>query len=269
MPDLNNPAQDTPIPPGFVPAPPATPPAPTTPPVAPPATPPADTPAQPPAAPPATPPADPPTKPTLPPLDEKTGDAALDLALAYIVSKGISRTDPAVELARETGDFTAIKAKLAAAGATDADPYIDAARGAYDRFKAKADAATAELTATAEKASASVGASWDKVKAWAGTTASAEQKAQINDALAAGGVTAKATLQWLANAYAKANPPSGKPAVAGDAPAGDSTAAGISAREYAREVEKLYASSGFKDVTATPAYRALQQRRLAGKAAGI
>jgi len=263
MSDLNNPAQDTPIPPGFVQAPPATPPTP--------APAPATLPATPPTAPPAAelPAQAPPAAEPLPPLPEKTGDAALDLALAYIVSKGISRTDPAVELARETGDFTAIKAKLAAAGATDADPYIDAARGAYDRFKAKADAATTELTATAEKASASVGASWDKVKAWAGTTASAEQKSQINDALAAGGVTAKATLQWLANAYAKANPPSGKPVVAGDAPAGDASAAGISAREYAKEVEKLYASSGFKDVTATPAYRTLQQRRLAGKAAGL
>ena len=261
MSDLNNPSQETPIPDGFVPAPPAA----GAPPAAP-ATPPAPEPTTP-----ATPPAPeaPAPKPALPPLTEKTGDAALDLALAYLVSKGIKTDDPAVELARETGDFSAVKAKLAAAGATDADPYLDAAKGAYDRFKTKADAATAELTKTAESASATVGATWDKVKAWAGKEASAEQKQQINDALAAGGVTAKATLQWLANAYAKANPPSGKAAVGADAAAGSASQGGLTAREYAKEVDQLYASSGFKDVTRTPAYQALQQRRLAGKAAGI
>jgi hypothetical protein len=174
-----------------------------------------------------------------------------------------------VQLAAETGDFTALKAKLAAAGATDADPYMDAAKSAYARFKAKADAATAEITQSAEKASASVGATWDKVKEWAGKEASAEQKQQINDALAAGGVTAKATLQWLANAYAKANPPSGKAAVNNDAAPSSAAQGGLTAKEYAKEVEKLYASSGFKDVTRTPAYQALQQRRLAGKAAGL
>lgn len=264
MSDLNNPAQDTPIPAGFVPAPPATPPATTAPPAGAPA---ADTPPAPPATPPV--PEVPAPKPALPPIPEKTGDAALDLALAYIVSKGINRDDPAVQLAAETGDFAALKAKLAAAGATDADPYMDAAKSAYERFKVKSDAATKEITDSAEKASASVGATWDKVKEWAGKEASAEQKAQINDALAAGGVTAKATLQWLANAYAKANPPSGKAAVNGDAPPASAGAGGLSAKEYAKEVEKLYSSSGFKDVTGTPAYQALQQRRLAGKAAGL
>lgn len=260
MSDLNNPSQETPIPDGFVPA---------TPPAAAPAaaTPAPDSGATPPAQEPA--PSEPPAKPTLPPIPEKTGDAALDLALAYVKSKGINTDDPAVELARDTGDFSALKAKLAALGATDADPYIDAAKGAYERFKTKSEAVAAELTKAAEAASASVGASWDKVKEWAGKEASPEQKQQINDALAAGGVTAKATLQWLANAYAKANPPSGKASVRADATPADTTAGGLSAREYAKEVEKLYASSGFKDVTGTPAYRALQQRRLAGKAAGL
>lgn len=264
MSDLNNPSQETPIPDGFVPAPPATP---SVPAVTSTETPPAPEPAAP-TTPPAVP--EPPApKPALPPIPEKTGDAALDLALAYVVSKGISRDDPAVQLAAETGDFTALKAKLAAAGATDAEPYMDAAKSAYDRFKAKSDAATAEITQSAEKASASVGATWDKVKEWAGKEASPEQKQQINDALAAGGVTAKATLQWLANAYAKANPPSGKAAVNSDAPPASAAQGGLTAKEYAKEVEKLYASSGFKDVTRTPAYQALQQRRLAGKAAGL
>lgn len=264
MSDLNNPSQETPIPDGFVPA---TPPAAASTPPATDATPAPDAGATPPAQPPA--PAEPPAKPTLPPIPEKTGDPALDLALAYIKSKGINTDDPAVELARDTGDFSALKAKLAAAGATDADPYMDAAESAYARFKAKADAQYAELTQAAEAASSSVGASWDKVKEWAGKEASAEQKQQINDALAAGGVTAKATLQWLANAYAKANPPRGKASVRADATPADTAAGGLSAREYASAVEKLYASSGFKDVTNTPAYRALQQRRLAGKAAGL
>lgn len=267
MTDFNNPSQDTPIPDGFVPAPPPVT-APAAPPAAaqdaPPATPPADTPADAPAT-----PVEPPAKPSLPPIPEKTGDAALDLALAYVKSKGINTDDPAVELARDTGDFSALKAKLAALGATDADPYIDAAKGAYERFKAKSEAATAELLKSAETACEVVGATWDSVKTWASREASPEQKQQINDALAAGGVTAKATLQWLANAYAKANPPSGKPAVNADAAPAAAGQGGLSAREYAKEVEKLYASSGFKDVTGTPAYRALQQRRLAGKAAGL
>lgn len=260
MSDFNtNPAQEEQSPENFVPAPTATPPAPAVPPtITPPVT----------AAPAPVPKTPPPPQP-LPPIPEKTGDAALDLALAYIVSKGINRDDPAVHLARETGDFTAIKAKLTAAGATDADPYMDAAKSAYERFKAKSDAATAELTQTAEKTSAAVGATWDKVKEWAGREASAEQKAQINDALAAGGVTAKATLQWLANAYAKANPPSGKAAVSDDAVPTGASQGGLTARQYAAEVEKLYASTGFKDVAGTPAYRALQQRRQAGKAAGL
>lgn len=263
MSDFNtNPAQEEQSLEGFVPAPPATPPAPAVPAAV---TPPVD------AAPAPVPPVPeaPPAPQPLPPIPEKTGDAALDLALAYVVSKGIQRDDPAVQLAAETGDFTALKAKLAAAGATDADPYMDAAKSAYARFKAKADAATAEITQSAEKASASVGATWDKVREWAGKEASAEQKAQINDALAAGGVTAKATLQWLANAYAKANPPSGKAAVSGDAVPTGASQGGLTARQYAAEVEKLYASTGFKDVAGTPAYRALQQRRQAGKAAGI
>lgn len=260
--NTNNPEQDTPIPDGFVPAPvtPETP------------APEGGTPAAP--VPPTTPeapapdaPAQPPAPAPLPPLPEKTGDAALDLALSYMLGKGIALDDPAVEAAR-AGDFSAIETKLKASGATDYDAYLEAAKGAYERFDAKHKEQEKVVLAAAEAACKEVGG-WDKVREWAGKTASPEQARDINAALANGGIQAKATLAWLARAYAAANPVSGTPAVKPNAaPAGPSAGDGLSAREYAREVDKLYAQSGFRDITGTPEYKALQARRLAGKAAG-
>lgn len=204
---------------------------------------------------------------------ESTDDAGLNLALRFVASKGLKADDPAIQAARD-GDFALLKAKLSTMGdkATGWQEHIALAEAAYERAQAQATARNAEV----EKAVFSVVGGkeqWDTIAAWAGQQATPEEKAQINAALAAGGIQAKAAAKYLLDVFtASGQAPSKAPAnpakdnAAGGSPAGSGA---LTARQYADAVQALSAKHGGRDVSNLPEYRQLQAARVAGRKRGI
>lgn len=203
---------------------------------------------------------------------ETTDDPGLNLAIKFVAARGIKADDPAVQAIRN-GDFALLKAKLSSLGdkAAGWQEHVALAEKAFEAAKAKADAAAAET----EKAVFSVvgGAEqWAAIAEWAGKTATPEEKASINAALAAGGVQAKAAASYLLSVFQKAGQVIPKaPASAANENAAPATGASnvLTAKQYAEAVQALSAKHGGRDVSGLPEYRALQAARLAGKKRGL
>lgn len=256
MPD---PVQPVTIPEGTPAAtPPVTPPA--TPPVTPPATPPADAPIGFPNEP-AAPAPTPPTDAVI--VYEKTGDAALDVALRFVGQRGFGPEHPAMQAAMK-GDFAALESELGKLGdkASGYQEYIGLAKESFGRKQA---ATEASAKATAKIVHDAVGGAenWNVIQAWAAANADADEKAQLNAAFKVGGVAAASAAAYLAGLYAKYGKAAPKSAVKPDASSSggnDSTA--LSPREYAAAVRDLSAKLGTKMET-SPEYRALVARRKA------
>jgi hypothetical protein len=134
---------------------------------------------------------------------EPTGDVGLDMALAFIGKQGISETHPAM-VAATKGDFSILKAELAAKGAAGWEQFVALGETAYQRKAADA-AATAAKTREAVIAAAGGEQEWLAVQKWASANATPEEKAQINGLLNQGGVAAKGAVQYLLSAYSRAN----------------------------------------------------------------
>jgi len=143
--------------------------------------------------------------PTPTPIDP-TGDPALDLALEFFAKHGLDGRHPALKAARDSGDFSAIKAVLAEKGdaAKGFDRYVDIAQRAADGAKATATAGK-EKTAQAIYAIAGSKEVWDGVRDWATTNATDEERAEVNTALNKGGLIAKAMATMLMSMHGKAN----------------------------------------------------------------
>lgn len=198
---------------------------------------------------------------------EPTGDAGLDMALAFIGKQGFDREHPAVKAA-EGGDFSILKAELAAKGVQGAAEFLALGEQSYARAQEKAKAASAATNAAVYKV---VGGeeSWKAIQTWASANATPEEKAEINAQLSAGGVAAKAAATYLANAYNKANNVSQEPAeVTNGAPGKPAANAELSASDYAKEVKAL--NNKLKGrLDGSPEYEALNARRLASKSRGF
>lgn len=221
-------------------------------------------------------PATPPTPPAAPTEESKTpevvvyepsGDAGLDMALAFIGKQGLAGDHPAVQAAAN-GDFTMLKATLAQKGVQGYAEFIALGEEAYKRQAEKA-AAAAETTRKTIYDVAGGQDEWAAVQKWASENATAEEKAELNAQLNAGGLKAKAAAAYLVSAYNKAGnvtkepadvvAPNAKPNAGGDAP--------LTAREYAAEVAKLNAKLRGR-LDGSPEYEALQRRRAAAAKAG-
>ena len=204
---------------------------------------------------------------------ETTDDPGLNLAIKFVAARGIKADDPAVQAVR-TGDFSLLKAKLASMGdkAAGWQEHIALAEKAYEAQVAKADALAAE-TERAVYSLVGGADNWAAIAEWAGKVATPAEKEQINAALAAGGVQAKAAAQYLLSTYQRAGQVLAKdpaPAVKDTAaPGGQGTGGALSAREYADAVARLSAKYGGRDVSGLPEYARLQAARLAGKKLGL
>jgi hypothetical protein len=192
-----------------------------------------------------------------------TGDAGLDVALAFFAKAGIGKDNAALKHAAETGDFALLKAELATKNLPGWEQHVALAEQAEGRIKAKAESTKAEAKATILKA---VGGEeqWVAIRDWAAANATHDERKEINAALAAGGFQAKAAAEYLTARYAKAGPKDAKPAMKpGASPLPAPNGSALSPRQYAAEVEKLAQKVGNHRVTDSPEYRALQARRLA------
>jgi hypothetical protein len=206
--------------------------------------------------------------PSEPLVVESTGDPALDMANSYFAKAGVKGDSLAMQMAR-SGDFSVLRAELAAKGAEGA-AYVAVAEAAHGRAKAEG-----ELTRTRAEAVVqdTMGGkeNWAAVKEFIATKASAQELAEINAALKAGGVTAKATADYLKRVYEAGTGVSlsGKSASKEDRmPAGGRQGApasngALSPREYSAAVRELARQVGEGRVTTSPEYANLQARRRA------
>jgi hypothetical protein len=221
------------------------------------------------------PPAAPPAAPVAPEAVAKfnynpTGDVGMDMALGFVGNLGYSPDHPAMKSAMD-GDFGPIKAALKALGAkaTGWENHVALAEKADKDHRTTESARIAKDTANVHEA---VGGEerWKAISTWAGKEATPEEKADVNNALKQGGITARLMAQWLAEKYNKAGGTTKVPAeVVKDGAKGAPAATGaLSASAYAMEVQALRGKMGYK-MDGSPQYAALQARRIAGKKAGV
>ena len=130
---------------------------------------------------------------------DPTGDAGLDYALNFVGKLGYGDTHPAI-LAAQKGDFSLIRAELATKGVAGSDAVLALAEQAYTRFVAE-DAKKAEELAGFAAQAAGSHENWAVVRAWAAQEATPQEKAQVNAALAQGGLVAQGVISQLVALY--------------------------------------------------------------------
>lgn len=195
---------------------------------------------------------------------EPTGDVGLDMALAFIGKAGISESHPAM-VAATNGDFTILKATLAAKGVQGWEQFVALGEAAYTR-KAAETAKAQEAVKAAVYKEAGGKEEWEAVQKWASANATAEEKAEINALLNKGGLAAKGAVKYLVDAYGRANNVEVNPrdplasASRGGVPNADT--APLSPRQYADAVQQLNVKLKGR-LDGSQEYDQLQRRRAA------
>lgn len=199
---------------------------------------------------------------------DPTGDAGLDYALNFVGKLGYGDTHPAI-IAAQKGDFSLIRAELATKGVAGSDAVLALAEQAYTRFSAEDAKKAEELAGFAAQAAGSAD-NWAVVRAWAAQEATPQEKAQVNAALAQGGLVAQGVISQLVALYQQKNTlpkdaaDVAKPGAVGTAATGT---APMTAKAYAQAVEALRQKLG-NSTDGSPEYAALQSQRLAARRAG-
>ena len=199
---------------------------------------------------------------------DPTGDAGLDYALNFVGKLGYGDTHPAV-IAAQKGDFSLLRAELATKGVAGSDAVLALAEQAYTRFAAEDAKKSEELAGFAAQAAGSA-ENWAVVRAWAAQEATPQEKAQVNAALAQGGLVAKGVIGQLVNLYQqkhtlpKAAADVARPGAVGTAALSNEP---MTAKAYAQAVEALRQKLGNRTED-SPEYAALQSQRLAARRAG-
>ncbi len=191
---------------------------------------------------------------------EPTGNPGFDLFLGFIGKSGYGPEHPAV-VAAESGDFSLLKAELALKGEKGWEQVV--ALGERE-VASKAEANKAKVAADTAAIEAAVGGAeqWAAIQSWAAQNAEPAERAAVNQALAAGGIAAKAMAMYLDQLYQGTNPPKvGKSAVKPDASSSAPSTTALSPTQYAAEVAKLSKQLRGR-VEGSPEYAALQARAL-------
>lgn len=201
----------------------------------------------------------------------KTGDAALDMALGFVGKLGIGPEHPAM-VAAANGDHSLLKAHLASLGAKAQgwEQYIALAEKSHADGKTAAEAKAAATAQLVHDAAGGVEA-WTEIQSWAKANAEPNERAEVNAALKAGGMQAQAMVAYLKGLYEGASGTTVKPAEA-VVPAAKPNAGGpgqaLTATQYAMEVQALRGKLGHS-FNESPQYADLQARRYAGQRKGI
>ena len=199
---------------------------------------------------------------------DPTGDPGLDYALNFVGKLGYGDAHPAI-LAAQKGDFSLIRAELATKGVAGADAVLALAEQAYTRFAAEDAKKSEELAGFAAQAAGSA-ENWAVVRAWAAQEATPQEKAQVNAALAQGGLVAQGVISQLVNLYQQKHTlpkdaaDVAKPGAVGTAAPSNEP---MTAKAYAQAVEALRQKLGNRTED-SPEYAALQSQRLAARRAG-
>ena len=199
---------------------------------------------------------------------DATGDAGLDYALNFVGKLGYGDAHPAIQAAQK-GDFSLIRAELATKGVAGSDAVLALAEQAYTRFAAEDAKKATELSGFAAQAAGSA-ENWAVVRTWAAAEATPQEKAQVNAAIAQGGLVAQGVIAQLVNLYQQKHTlPKDAASVAkpGEVGGAAPTAGPMTAQAYAQAVEQLRQKYG-NNTDSTPEYAALQSQRLAARRAG-
>ena len=199
---------------------------------------------------------------------DPTGDAGLDYALNFVGKLGYGDTHPAI-IASQKGDFSLLRAELATKGVAGSDAVLALAEQAYTRFAAEDAKKAEELAGFAAQAAGSP-ENWAVVRAWAAQEATPQEKAQVNAALAQGGLVAQGVIGQLINLYQQKHTlPKDAATVAKPGEAGTAAPSNepMTAKAYAQAVEALRQKLGNR-TEGSPEYAALQSQRLAARRAG-
>lgn len=196
----------------------------------------------------------------------ETGDAGLDIALEFLGKAGFGIDHPAVQAARDKGDFSVLEAFLKDKNVPGWEKHLAVGKEAFQRATA-----AAEVRATANRALVyeTVGGAeaWTEIQAWASANADDAEKAQVNYAFEQGGLMAKAMAQFLQGQHREAAGVTVRPTnpiKANAKPSGAPTTGPLNRAEYATAVQALRQKFGPGFETGTE-YRQLQQRHLASK----
>lgn len=198
---------------------------------------------------------------------EPTGDVGLDMALEFVGKAGLHGNHPAMQAAAN-GDFSILKATLAQKGVAGWEQMVALGEAAYGRTK-EADAAKATALQELVHNVAGGKEEWTAVQQWAKANATQEERDSINALLNQGGVAAKGAVNYLVNAYNRANnvvkePQDGMAGAGRTVNQASGANAPLSPREYAVAVQQLNGRMGGR-LEGSKEYAALQQRRSAYK----
>lgn len=195
-----------------------------------------------------------------------TGDAGLDMALTFVGKHGFGPDHPSM-IAAINGDFSLLRAELAAKNLPGSDAYLALAEKAYASFDAKHKAQREQDKAAVIKV---VGGEeqWTAVQEWAKANAEPQEQAALNEMLSKGGYQAVVAAGFLASQYERAT--GGVPETQGagpsaaanrGAPANDSGA--LDPKAYGAAMYEARAAhnprnGNFED---SAAYKQLRERR--------
>ncbi len=198
---------------------------------------------------------------------EATGDASMDVAMAFIGKMGIGPDHPAL-LAAGQGSYGLLEATLAAMGdkAVGWQQMVALGKESIERATKEAQETSQALTKATVEAAGSE-AHMNTVLQWAAGVASPKEKASFNRALAADPFQAGAAMRELVRLHAAASGTTIKPkGVTAGEPGNYSAAAEgpLSKRDYAAQVDALARKHGGGNLQNLPEYQALN-RRYAGQ----
>lgn len=199
---------------------------------------------------------------------EPTGDAKLDVALAFFGKAGLDAEHPAI-VAAVDGDFGLLAAYLEEKGVQGWQAHLALAKESHEKFKGEREAGEAKIveavTGALEKAGYT-NEQWGEAIGWARENAEPEELAQLNDMLGKP-FSAKIAVQYLTSLHREASGVEYAPAkgaIREDAGSRTSAAADtspITRVQFAQEAEKLAKKYGGSAYMNSPEYKALVKRR--------
>ncbi|BAG70389.1 head scaffolding protein [Ralstonia phage RSB1] len=201
---------------------------------------------------------------------QSTGHAGLDMAVNWLGSLGIDYDTSPEAQAAYNGDFSLLRALLQGKGVQGAEAYLTLAetalKGIQGEKAAKEQAHIAEINGYATDLLGGID-SWNETLAWASANVEGDEAAGINAALDSGGIQAQAMMLFLQQQHRSQPGTSyGGPAnvashTAGGNGSGQSSFTPLSPQEYGRATAELAKQLRGQDITKSPEYAKLQQRR--------
>lgn len=199
---------------------------------------------------------------------EPSGNPTIDIINDFVGSKGIGPDSEEYQAALK-GDFEPLEAKFKALGEQGKgyERYLSAAKQEFQNAKAAHEAKHGATITACHEMAKEVGG-WDSLSAWVRENADPSELAEINEALAAGGMAAKQTVRYLVD-LRKQNPDKPQPGNGTKSPVKenastvrDATGGALSPVQYQKEIQALVAKHGHNYVH-TDEYKDVQRRRAA------